>query len=414
MGDDPERTLISWPTRRWPRQTCLDSRVTTLDRLPLTRPRDVVLGGVCLGVARHLGWGVRRTRMLTVALALMGGAGILLYLWLWALVPLDPPTPDEEPAVRRRMPAAAIAVGVAAVAAVIALVIAPVNDPGLTSTLILVTVGTGVAVAWSLGFDRYDPSKSRRYGQVVRAVSVLLLVFVGIVALLSRPTAINAVIGVGMVVLAVAVLAAPRVVALATDLQSARTARVREEQRAEIAAHLHDSVLQTLALIQNRAGPSSEIARIARAQERELRDWLFVGDEPVVADLGAELRQVAAAIELDYPVRIEVVTAGESVDHSTAVLVAAAREAMLNAARHAGGEVSVYLETSATTIDVYVRDRGSGVDLEALPNDRMGIRESIIGRMTRAGGTATVRPGAGGGTEVHLHLDNLRPEETSD
>jgi signal transduction histidine kinase len=388
--------------------------VTTIERVPLTRPRDVVLGGVCLGVARHLGWGVRRTRALAVALALTGGAGILLYLWLWALVPLDPATGDDEPGVRRRMPAAAIAVGVAVIAAVVAIVIAPVNDPGLTSALILVTVGTGVAVAWSLGFDRYDPSKSRRYGQTVRALSVLLLVFVGVVALLSRPTAINAVIGVGMVVLAVAVLVAPRVVALATDLQSARTARVREEQRAEIAAHLHDSVLQTLALIQNRAGPSSEVARIARAQERELRDWLFVGDEPVVADLGAELRQVAAAIELDYAVRIEVVTAGESVDHSTGVLVAAAREAMLSAARHAGGEVSVYLETSPTTIDVYIRDRGPGVDLDSLPGDRMGIRESIIGRMTRAGGTATVRPGAGGGTEVHLHLDHLRPEETSD
>jgi signal transduction histidine kinase len=165
-------------------------------------------------------------------------------------------------------------------------------------------------------------------------------------------------------------------------------------------------VLQTLALIQNRAGASSEVARIARAQERELRDWLFVGDTPVVADLATDLRDVAAAIELDYPVRIDVVTAGAPVEHSSAALVAAAREAMLNAARHAGGDVSVYLETSPAGIDVFVRDRGTGVDLSALPSDRLGIRESIIGRMSRAGGSATVRPGTGGsGTEVHLHLE---------
>lgn len=379
------------------------SRVTTAVRPPLSRPRDVLVGGVCLGVARHLGWSVRRTRVVAIVASMAGGAGVLLYLWLWALVPLDAKEPDAESTVRRRVPVAAIAIGVAAIAAVAAVMLAS-DDPRLTASLAVVTGATGIAVAWSLGFDRHDPSRTRRYALVIRSLAVALLSAAGITALLSRPSAVNAVIGVGMLVLAVAVLAAPRVVALSSDLQSARTARVREEQRAEIAAHLHDSVLQTLALIQNRAGPSSEVARIARAQERELRDWLFVGDEPTVADLGAELREVAASIELQYPVRIDVVTAGESVNQSTGVLVAAAREAMLNAARHAGGEVSVYLETSRSSIDVFVRDRGPGVDLDALPGDRMGIRESIIGRMNRAGGTATVRPGAGGGTEVHLHL----------
>lgn len=365
----------------------------------------MIVGGVCAAVAHHLGWDARLTRVLAVGLAFAGGAGVLLYLWLWALVPLDP-AGDGEPTVHRRVPGAAIAVGIAAIAAVIAITAA--NDAVLTSALVGVTLGSGVAVTWSLGLDRHDPSLSRRYGWWVRGLSAAVLLLAGVVALLSRPSAINAVFGVGMVVLAVAVLVAPRVVTLTMDLQSARTARVREEQRAEIAAHLHDSVLQTLALIQNRADPSSEVARIARAQERELRDWLFVGDAPVVADLGAELRQVAAAIELDYPVRIDVVTAGESVQSSTAVLVAAAREAMLNAARHAGGEVSVYLETSPTAIDIFVRDRGPGVDLDSLPHDRMGIRESIIGRMTRAGGSATVRAGAGGGTEVHLRLEETR------
>ncbi|MDH6181969.1 signal transduction histidine kinase [Microbacteriaceae bacterium SG_E_30_P1] len=379
--------------------------MTTIERPALTRPRDVYLGGVCLGVAAHLGWSVRRTRMLALALAVAGGSGILLYLWLWAFVPLDPPEPDAEPAVRRRVPAAAVAIGIATVALAVVLSVAWSNDGALTAALLATTFATGVAVAWSLGFDRHDPRRSARYGLWVRGLAVGILAVAGIIALLARPTAINAVIGVGMVVLAVGVIVAPRVVALSSDLQDARTARVREEQRAEIAAHLHDSVLQTLALIQNRAGASSEVARIARAQERELRDWLFVGDTPTVADLATELRSVAAAIELDYPVRIDVVTAGESVENSSAALVSASREAMLNAARHAGGEVSVYLEASSAEIDVFIRDRGPGVDLDALPGDRLGIRESIIGRMSRAGGTATLRPGAGGGTEVHLHLD---------
>jgi signal transduction histidine kinase len=400
--------------------TCLDLGVSTppgaaLARTALTRPRDVVVGGVCLGVARHLGWTVRSTRALAILLALVGGAGVLLYLWLWALVPLDEQTPEDEPGIRRRLPGAAVAVGVAAAGALAALVAAASDQGSLTSALLVVTFGTGAAVAWSLGLDRADPARSTRYGFGVRTLAVVLLIVAGVAALLSRPSALNAVMGVGMVVLAVGVLVAPRVVALVTDLQESQAARVREEQRAEIAAHLHDSVLQTLALIQNRAGASSEVARIARAQERELREWLFAGDEPIAADLATELREVAAAIELDYAVRIEVVTAGDSVDRSTAVLVAAAREAMLNAARHAGGEVSVYLETSPEAIDVFVRDRGSGVDLDALPGDRMGIRESIIGRMTRAGGAATVRPGAGGGTEVHLHLPvTEKPEEPHD
>lgn len=375
---------------------------TAIIRPPLERSRSAVLGGVGTGLARHLGWDLQRTRLLLVVLSVTGGAGILLYAWLWALVPLET-AEDDAPPVTRSAPVAIILVAIAAFATLVVLVSAREDSSG--GWLLAVLALCGAAVAWTLGFDRTDPARTRVQGLRIRLVAVALLLLAGSVALLSRPTALAAVVAVAMLVSAVGVVVAPFVVQLWTDLMTQRAARVRELQRAEIAAHLHDSVLQTLALIQNRAGASSEVARIARAQERELRDWLFVGDEPTVADLGSELRQVAAAIELDYPARIEVVTAGESVDRSSAVLVAAAREAMLNAARHAGGEISVYLETSRATIDVYIRDRGPGVDLDALPDDRLGIRESIIGRLLRAGGTATVRPGAGGGTEVHLHLE---------
>lgn len=375
-------------------------------RPPLLRPRRAVLGGVCAGVASHLGWPVPRTRLLAVVLTALGGAGVLLYLWLWALVPLEPADTEDPAEVRRAVPVAAL---LAAAASVLAAVVISASfshlDSVVTPALVAVTVVSGAVVAWSLGFDRHDPGRSRGYGVWVRALASALLLVAGSASLLGRPSALNAVLGVGVVVLGIGVLVAPRVVALWSDLMHERATRVREEQRAEIAAHLHDSVLQTLALIQNRAGASSEVARIARAQERELRDWLFERDIPVADDLSAELRSIAAAIELDYPARIEVVATGESVAGAPSI-VAATREAVLNAARHAGGEVSVYLETSAAAIDVYVRDRGPGVDLDALGSDRLGIRESIIGRMTRAGGTATVRPGAGAvGTEVHLHLE---------
>ncbi|OOB89256.1 hypothetical protein B0T42_18590 [Rathayibacter sp. VKM Ac-2630] len=238
----------------------------------------------------------------------------------------------------------------------------------------------------------------------MRLASCAALLLAGAAVLANRPSALNAVLAVGVLIVVAGVLAAPRIVRLWTELMGERAARVREEQRAEIAAHLHDSVLQTLALIQNRAGASSEVARIARAQERELRDWLFERDVPVANDLAAEIRAIAGAIELDYPATLEVVAVGVSVP-GAAPLLAATREAMLNAARHAGGEISVYLESAPDGVDVFVRDRGPGVDLGALPDDRLGIRESIIGRMSRAGGSAVVRPGAGGsGTEVHLHL----------
>jgi len=370
---------------------------TATERPPLLRSRLAVVGGVSDGLALHLGWQPRSVRILFVALSFASGAGVLLYLWLWALVPL----PEGDEPVTRSAPVALIAIAGAGVSTMVVLAIA--GQDAVLGWLVAVAAAASIAVIWELAFDRTDSTRSQGYRLGVRFTAVGLLLIAGIAALLSRPSALAAIVGVAMIVIAVGVLVAPFVVQLWADLMGQRAARVRELQRAEIAAHLHDSVLQTLALIQNRAGASSEVARIARAQERELRDWLFTGDAPLVTDLAAALRDIAAAIELDYPARVEVVAAGASVAAS-GPLVAAAREAMLNAARHAGGTVSVYLESSEGAIDVFVRDRGPGVDLAALPADRLGIRESIIGRMTRAGGTGTVRA-TETGTEVHLHLE---------
>jgi len=373
---------------------------STAIRPPLARQRAAVLGGVSTGLALHLGWDVRRTRLLFALLALAGGAGILLYAWLWALVPLEDAM-DDAPPVTRSAPVAVTLVALAALSTVVVLVRA--REDSVVAWLLVVLALCGAAVAWTLGFDRTDPARSRLQGIRIRLITVGLLLLAGSVALLSRPTALAAVVAVAMLVGAVAVVVAPFIVRLWTDLLAQRAARVRELQRAEIAAHLHDSVLQTLALIQNRADPASEVARIARAQERELRDWLFAGDAPVVDDLAAELQTLAAGIELDYAVRIDVVSTGSFITGHPSV-VAAAREAMLNAAKHAGGTVSVYLESSAEAVDVFVRDRGAGFSLDSLPGDRLGVKESIIGRMERAGGHATVRS-LGPGTEVHLHWE---------
>src|SRR5690606_36516359 len=192
----------------------------------------------------------------------------------------------------------------------------------------------------------------------------------------GRP--VVAVLCVVLVLLGVATLLVPALLERATERGAERALLARQEQRAEIAAHLHDSVLQTLAIIQNRAGPGTEVARIARAQERELRDWLFAGTDPFAGDLATELRTIACELELLHAVRIEVVTVGDVAEIESHALAAAAREALTNAARYAGGDVTAYAEATAETVEVFVRDRGPGFDPETVPAGRLGIRESIV------------------------------------
>ncbi|HRQ00088.1 MAG TPA: PspC domain-containing protein [Terrimesophilobacter sp.] len=371
---------------------------------PLLRPRTMLVAGVAQAVADPLAWPVTLVRWIFIATAPLG-AGVLLYLWLWAFVPVE--SFAEEPVTRAR-PIAAYLLALGAAVGVLAVILANTSGgwplvTGATAVLI------GAAATWTIVIDPTDPARREQPTFMVRIGAAVALIAIGGLLLLARearPDAVTAVFAVVMVLGGLAVILAPTIVSVWTERMAQRTARVREEQRAEIAAHLHDSVLQSLALIQNRAGASSEVARIARAQERELRDWLFAGVQTTEGDLATELRDLAAQIELDFPVRIDFVTAGGSEAVSNAAVYGAVREAMLNAARHAGGEVSVYLEATRDTIDVWVRDRGDGLDLEAIPDGRLGIRESIIGRMSRAGGTATVKPGSGGsGTEVHVHLD---------
>ncbi|UOE43887.1 ATP-binding protein [Agromyces larvae] len=382
----------------------------------LVRRRACLVSGVAGGLADHLGWPVMLVRAVFVATALLGGAGALLYAWLWAFTPWADASGPDDP-VRRRAPVAVLLTVGAVLAALVAIVLSqqpysPWSVPGAPPWLapvVLAVLLALAAAAWVGFIDRPDPERGRRTETIVRVVLTVALGALAVALLLGQalrwwpyiavPAALGVLIGIGLVY-------APGLVRVWRDLNDERVRRIRDEQRSAMAAHLHDSVLQTLALIQNRAGASSEAGRLARAQERELRSWLFEGEAPADSDLATDLRDYAAALELDYPVRIEVVAVGMSDERASGELAAAAREAMLNAARHAGGDVSVYLEGTPAAVDVYVRDRGPGFDAGAVPDDRLGVRESIIGRMRRAGGRAVVKPGAGGvGTEVHLRFE---------
>ena len=185
-----------------------------------------------------------------------------------------------------------------------------------------------------------------------------------------------------------------------------RLARIRLEEREEVAARIHDSVLQTLALIQRHADDPRRVAAVARRQERELRRWLYGSGVGAAVTLADALADAAADVEELHGVRIELASAGDlQLDDSLEQLVLAAREAMANAAKFSGAdEIAVYLETDAEHISVFVRDRGVGFDRAAVPDDRRGLSESIEGRMRRAGGTAVVTSSPGAGTEVELTL----------
>ena len=335
----------------------------------------------------------------------------------------------------RAAPVTEILLGLALLAAGGALVASRLGaDIPLAVVVPAIVVLAGTALAWRQFADIRSGAAQQSSALLVRILGALVLVAVGILLFFvtgTNPNAWTVILAAASVLLGVAVVTAPWLLRLWSDLADERAARAREAERADIAAHLHDSVLQTLALIQQKAGPHSDVARLARAQERELREWLFTGTrggsgEPAT-DLATALRRIAGEIEEDFAVHFEVVTVGAGMGVGSAgssdspsadareALAAAAREAMLNAARHAGGAVSVYLETGARGVELSVTDRGPGFRLDQISKDRLGVRESILGRMRRAGGNAAVRPGPGGtGTEILLTLPAAAATQTND
>jgi signal transduction histidine kinase len=419
---------------------CLDG---TMSQIPLQRPLERrVLAGVCAGLAEHLGLPVFWVRIAMAGFALFGGAGALFYAWLWILVPAEGAVPvapmrraltspalaadavgssssagvgvEAQPVAparaRRHWPVAELLLGACLLVAGIALVLSQLGvQLRLEILLPALAVLVGVGLAWWQIADRDRPE---RYS-VPRVLGALALVAVGVLMFFvtAREPSVLTVVAAALAVLAgVALAIAPWLLRLNRELVAERAGRAREAERAEIAAHLHDSVLQTLALIQQRSEPGSEVARIARGQERELRQWLFRGADgaPPAASsaVDGELRQHAAALEHEYAVRFEIVAVGAMAEARVPeAIVLATREAMLNAARHAGGDVTVYLEVGPESVSIDVTDRGPGIDITQLPDGRMGVRESILGRMERAGGSARIVAGPGGtGTSVRLSM----------
>jgi signal transduction histidine kinase len=236
----------------------------------------------------------------------------------------------------------------------------------------------------------------------------------GIVLLVEGHTtfaALKPVGGAALVVAAAVIVFGPWWLSLVRDLIAERQARVRAEERAQMAVHVHDSVLQTLALIQRSSDDPQNVVRLARAQERELRDWLFEGRPPgVISDeatlLGEGISLLQRQVEADHGITVQVVVVGDcELDDALRALLDAAREATVNAAKWSGADqVSVFAEVEPDTVQIYVRDRGQGFDRAAVPEDRRGIAQSIEARVARFGGDAVIRSAPGEGAEVHLRM----------
>jgi signal transduction histidine kinase len=406
-------------------------------------PEHGMVAGVCAGLGRHLDIDPLLLRIAFGALTLASGVGIVAYVLAWMLVPAAESSGDTRAGAfadavgRTGRAALEVATGVGFLLLALLLTFREIGLPFsdvLTWPLVLVAAGGALIWRQSVGGPAAAPdaaaatpatavsaparaaaaAESRpavisRIGIGVTLVVAAAIVFLQFTGALAAAT--DVALAAFVVAIALVVIFAPWFVRLLTSLSIERAERIRSQERAEVAAHLHDSVLQTLALVQKRAGDPREVAALARRQERELRSWL--GGAPSQAGgerrLVAALQAAAAEIEEAHGVAVDVVAVGDvPLDRDGEALVAAAREAMLNAAKFAGGEstpVAVYAEAAADRLQVFVRDRGPGFDPAAVPADRRGVRESIVGRMERHGGRATIQASPGGGTEVELVIE---------
>ena len=345
---------------------------------------DRLIAGVCGGIAAAFGVDANLVRFVFALLALAGGAGILLYLALWAW------TSERS----RITPVLLLFAGVALLRGI-----------GLrwTAVVAIAMIGIGLTMIWRRG--------GLRPGAAVPPVGVGLAMAGGVVLLTGGGTSVGFA-SPGAVAAALLLILGPLLWRLAVERDSERTARIRTEERADVAARVHDSVLQTLALIQRHAEEPRRVASLARRQERELRSWLYGdGTTALGGTLSGALAAVASEVEELHGVRVELASGGDcELTDELRPLVLAAREAMVNAAKFSGAdEVDVYAEADDARASVFVRDRGAGFDRGAVPEDRRGIAESIEGRMARAGGSATVTSSPGEGTEVELLLLRSKP-----
>ncbi|HTZ08279.1 MAG TPA: PspC domain-containing protein [Acidimicrobiales bacterium] len=398
---------------------------------PLRRStQERMVGGVAGGLSQRFGVEANLIRLLFTLVSLGGGAGLTLYVAAWLVVPRQ----GTEEAVLRRALArrgtvrlmAGLLVAVLAVLVFLAAVHLAFATP-FTWPVALSAVG--LVLVWR-GADDEERAYLRdlldqapvvrgqgprhRWVTVLRVLAGLSLLVIGIAVLAQFPhpsvSVLRLAVAVNVVIVGILMIFGPWWLRLARDLADERRERVRTEERANVAAAVHDSVLQTLALIQRAAADPREVTRLARAQERELRAWLFEGRRPGSFD-AARVATVAEAVavietetEADHGLSVQTVVVGDCpLDEDLRALLAAGREAVVNAAKWSGApSASLFVEVEAERVSVFVRDRGAGFDPAAVLADRRGIAESIRGRMTRHGGTAVIRSEPGRGTEVEL------------
>ncbi|WP_460931768.1 ATP-binding protein [Phycicoccus ginsengisoli] len=422
-------------------------------RRVFSRPAEgKVIAGVAAGLAEHLGWPVWWVRLAFVLTSLPTGAGVVAYVFLWALspqsrggvvrggrrtidpaaVPADSPAVDATEAQVQEGERDATRVLVVGGLVLLAGLVVVAQNAGLNARLgilvPLLVVAVGAVIAWSQldeaqrGRWLGSEAGTRRFS-AARFVFGGVLALAGLVIMATRGRSLSAMWDIGAAVVAVlagvALIAAPWGLRLWQDLRHEQAEAARATERADIAAHLHDSVLQTLALIQRKADDPGAVTQLARAQERELRSWLYAGPADSEATLAAAVAEAAHEVEDLHGTPIDVVSTGDRpLDDGGRALARAVREALLNAVRHGAPPVSLYLEVGPAGVEAFVRDHGPGFELDDVPEDRLGVRGSILGRMERHGGTARVRR-LEQGTEVSFTLPPVAvaadvPEESDE
>jgi signal transduction histidine kinase len=394
-------------------------------------PDNRVLGGVCGAISRDTGIDAMWVRIGFVLLAIGSGViMVLVYAMAWLLIPMEGESTNiYSRAINDRRGIRTIAAILIPLLIAVQFITSSLHVPfvGFVGWPTFLTVGV-VVLIWRnanesekafidndvvplFGADTHG--HGRRW-LIARVVAGVLIGAGGIVLLVEGHTTVAALRPIGgaaLVIGASVIIFGPWWLSLVRDLIAERQARALAEERAQMAAHVHDSVLQTLALIQRSSDDPQHVVRLARAQERELRAWLFEGRSP--GTIGQDATMLAEGVgllqrqvEADHGIAVQVVMVGDcELDEALRALLEAAREATVNAAKWSGADqVSVYAEVESDTVMLYVRDRGRGFDPDAVPDDRQGIAQSICARMARFGGTAVVRSAPGEGAEVQLSM----------
>jgi signal transduction histidine kinase len=399
------------------------------DNGPLRRStEDRLAGGVAAGLAARTGFDVTVVRIvIVVGTVLSGGFIALLYLLAWLLLPAAGAESNIASKAIADKRGIALAVGLASLLIVVLPLAALIHIGWLESYAWSVLIGSaGLVLIWRnapedeltvirrlteplLGLT----TGHRKRGLVLRILIALILLGAGLGTLQHAHESVKLLqplVGVLLVISSIAVVLGPWWLRIARDLVVERAARIRAEERADMASRVHDSVLQTLALIQRRADQPQQVIQLARAQERELRSWLFDGRAPGSIDaettFAGGVRLIQQEVEAQHGIAVEAVTVGDCpLDDDLAALLAAAKEATVNAAKWSGAKVvSLFAEVEPGEVSMFVRDRGRGFDPETVPGDRKGLAESVHARMTRHGGSAAIRSTPGEGTEVSLTM----------